>query len=75
MYTEFDYEHGSRRRKLFLDYAMKVIKRFFNSYCSQLKIETFLYLYKRFLPKFDCYRDSFIIINQHYLEYLTKKFG
>ena len=45
-YTEFDYEHGTRRRKLFLDCAMKAIKRFFNRYCSQLKIETFLYLYK-----------------------------
>ena len=32
MYTEFDYEHGTRRRKLFLDCAMKTIKRFFNSY-------------------------------------------
>ena len=74
MYKEFDYEHGVRREKLFLDYAVKAVKRFFNECCSQLKVETFLHIYKVLSPKLDCYPNSFKIINQHYLEYLDKTF-
>ena len=51
MYKEFDYEHGIRRKKLFLDYAVNVVKSLFNEYCSQLKVEAFLHFCTRTIMK------------------------
>ena len=74
MCKEFSHESDIKRKNLFLDYAIKGFKSFFNEYYRQLKVAIFLYMYKNFSPKSNYNPDSFKIINRHYLEFLTKKF-
>ena len=61
-------------RNVFLNYTILAIKKFFLNYCACLRSDAFLYMYSNFRPDMDYSFNYFKIINQDYLEKISKIF-